>query len=194
MEPIDFPFAHRNVVRNIVSDVKRLSDESLAADKDIHDIKRASKALAEKYKNNITAVAELPAGVEAFAERFNVLLLAARDGASRGVSCITDFDETVTGAIEAIKTQKNLDDAILELKEIAKQEPQPLEGFPGAEQKFGYIWTTALSDAAKMQKVLEESTDIEKTVEELTEAFAPAKEGYKKVKEALRVYAATNLK
>lgn len=68
MEPIDFPFAHRSVVRNIVADVKRLSDESLAADKDIHDIKRASKALAEKYKNNITAVAELPAGVEAFAE------------------------------------------------------------------------------------------------------------------------------
>lgn len=160
MEPIDFPFAHRSVVRNIVADVKRLSDESLAADKDIHDIKRASKALAEKYKNNITAVAELPAGVEAFAEvpssrwmslpassdcQFNSVSMfffwqrvtAHRVGLAvslvkwltvlsifppfqNSAIWILDFDETVTGAIEAIKTQKNLDDAILELKEIAK--------------------------------------------------------------------------
>ncbi|EKM74588.1 hypothetical protein AGABI1DRAFT_103407 [Agaricus bisporus var. burnettii JB137-S8] len=190
MAPIDFSFAHEDVVQKIVHDVKRLSDESLAADKGVHDIQHAARKLTEKHINNITALAGLSVGVDGFAKTFNESLKEARNSASLGVTNNKDFvEDTVIAMVEGIKTKKDLDEAILELKEIANQKPTQSKGFPGAEKMFGDISATRSSDAAKMQKVLGETTDIKKTVEELTKAFAPAKAGYKEVNEALSAYA-----
>ncbi|KAF7761653.1 hypothetical protein Agabi119p4_9645 [Agaricus bisporus var. burnettii] len=189
MAPIDFSFAHEDVVQKIVHDVKRLSDESLAADKGVHDIQHAARKLTEKHINNITALAGLSVGVDGFAKAsFNYL--CDETSASLGVTNNKDFvEDTVIAMVEGIKTKKDLDEAILELKEIANQKPTQSKGFPGAEKMFGDISATRSSDAAKMQKVLGETTDIKKTVEELTKAFAPAKAGYKEVNEALSAYA-----
>ncbi|KAF7762326.1 hypothetical protein Agabi119p4_8919 [Agaricus bisporus var. burnettii] len=191
MAPIDFPFAHDDDVQKVVEQLKVLSRDSLAAAQGIHEIKRSATSLADKYKNNITALAGLPPGVEDFAKSFNDTLWSARNSATLGVSRITDFvDITVIGIVEDIKTPKDRDEAVLELKDMVSKKPAPVEGFPGATKQFGDIWITSSSDAAKIQKILEEATDIKKTVQELTKAFEPAKAGYRKVQEALRAYAA----
>lgn len=68
MAPIDFPFAHDDDVQKVVEQLKVLSRDSLAAAQGIHEIKRSATSLADKYKNNITALAGLPPGVEDFAK------------------------------------------------------------------------------------------------------------------------------
>jgi len=192
MASIDFPYAHDDVVQRAVGQIASLRDESLAADKAVANAQYDATNLAAKYNDNITALAGLPLAIKQFAKSFNALLWEARTGASHGSSRITDFvDVIVTGLVEDIKTPKDRNETIAELKDFASKEATPLEGFPGATREFGNIWATSSSDATKIQKILEKTADkdIKKTVEDLTKAFAPAKVGYKKVKKALIDYA-----
>ncbi|EKM81308.1 hypothetical protein AGABI1DRAFT_112975 [Agaricus bisporus var. burnettii JB137-S8] len=191
---IDFPFAHEDAVQKAVDEVKRLSDMSAAADQGVHDVDHSSKTLAERYKDDITALAGLPPRVDEFAKSFNAVLWAGRTSATHGVSRITDFvDVTVVGIVEDIKTPEDRDEAVIELNAIAGQKSKPVDGFPGATRRLDGIWNTSSTDAANIAKVLAEATDIEKTVKVklTTITFSPAKAGYKKVQDALRAYASS---
>ena len=65
---IDSPYAHSGTVKKTVDDIANLRDESLAADKAIANAKYSATDLAQKYKDNITALAGLPAAIDKFAE------------------------------------------------------------------------------------------------------------------------------
>ena len=65
---INFPYANCDIVQKIVGKVANLRDESLAADKAIANTKYDAAGLATKYKDDITALAELPVSIEKFAE------------------------------------------------------------------------------------------------------------------------------
>ncbi|XP_006461442.1 hypothetical protein AGABI2DRAFT_192945 [Agaricus bisporus var. bisporus H97] len=140
---IDFPFAHEDVVQKTVDDVRTLSNMSAAADQGVHDVNHSSKTLAERYKDDITALAVLPPRVDEFAKSFNDILWAGRTSATHGVSRITDFvDVTVVGIVEDIKTPEDRDEAVIELNAIAGQKSKPVDGFPGATRRLDGIWNT----------------------------------------------------